>query len=117
MYARQMLSGRRCLPVVRVVYTWNPPRFTYSKLGINTPLQTDAALMNWQFHSLQVLERSYKIKKFPKVSCSIIHSPPLKFPFIFIQPQPSLFLLSTDPITIALALLISHDVKGGWVFW
>ena len=63
----------------------------------------------------KISERIYKVKKFPKVSHSIHHSPPLKSPVVIIQSP--LLPLSCGLYYLLLWLCCSrHDVKGGWVF-
>ena len=76
---------------------WNPPRCTYSKQGINTPLQTAAALLNWRFHSLQISRKIYKIKTIVSPSYPI---PPVS---AFVQ---TLFLRSPHPWRLGIFFVV-----------
>ena len=94
------LSGCRCLYYIRVTYTWKPT-VSMDQHTLADCCGTSESILS------KVLGRSYKIKdkKFPKVSHSIVHSPPLELPVILIPP--SLFPLSYGPYDSCSA----HDVK------
>ena len=104
------ISGRRCLSISRVTYTWYPRVCRWS----THPCRL---LRHCWIHSLHNLKRIviYKIKKFPKNFPQYNVLPPLKL-LSHSYPIPLLTDFLRALLSIALALLLSHNVKGGGCF-